>query len=160
MAPLPFFSNAISVFLLDLEQPEPKLLLMRRKYPPVGAWCQVAGKIKADETAWQAALREVKEEVGLDLNELWTADICEMFYVPHKNRIEVLPVFVALVSSETQLTFNDEHDAHQWFTFEDARAVISFPEQRRVLDTLKQEFVDRAPSPHLRVDLTELEAEA
>ena len=64
MAPLPFFSNAISIFLLDLEQPEPKLLLMRRKNPPVGAWCQVAGKIKSDETAWQAALREVKEEVG------------------------------------------------------------------------------------------------
>ena len=56
-------------------------------------------------------------------------------------------MFVALISSETQLTFNDEHDAHQWFTFEDARAVMSFPEQRRVLDTLKQEFVGRAPSP-------------
>ncbi|WP_312882971.1 NUDIX domain-containing protein [Rhizobium etli] len=29
-----------------------------------GEWCQIAGGIEHGETAWQAALREAKEETG------------------------------------------------------------------------------------------------
>ncbi|QUS58401.1 NUDIX hydrolase [Pseudovibrio brasiliensis] len=151
---IPILSNAVSVFLLDLNAEEPQVLLMRRAHTLLGAWCQVAGKVEPNETGWEAALREVKEETGLVLTELWSADLCEEFYVPEKNIIQKLPVFVSFISSETPITINEEHDAYQWFSFDDAMELFSFPGQRRVLEYLHSEFVARKASPHLRIDLS------
>ncbi|WP_109314920.1 NUDIX hydrolase [Pseudovibrio ascidiaceicola] len=150
---IPILSNAVSVFLLDLNAEEPQVLLMRRAHTLLGAWCQVAGKVEPNETGWEAALREVKEETGLVLTELWSADLCEEFYVPEKNIIQKLPVFVSFVSSDTPITINEEHDAYQWFSFDDAMELFSFPGQRRVLEYLQAEFVTRKASPHLRIEI-------
>ncbi|MGH0001933.1 NUDIX hydrolase [Pseudovibrio ascidiaceicola] len=149
---IPILSNGVSVFLLDLNAEESQVLLMRRADTLLGAWCQVAGKVEPNETGWEAALREVKEETGLVLTELWSADLCEEFYVPEKNIIQKLPVFVSFVSSDTPITINEEHDAYQWFSFDDAMELFSFPGQRRVLEYLQAEFVTRKASPHLRIE--------
>lgn len=50
-----------------------------------GAWCQVTGGIETGEKAWQAALRDVREETGIILGSLWSGDIVEQFYEPHRD---------------------------------------------------------------------------
>jgi putative (di)nucleoside polyphosphate hydrolase len=62
----------VSVFVLRGPAGAREILLMRRVNPPAGAWCQVAGKIEQGETAWAAALRELREETGV------TADLVEI----------------------------------------------------------------------------------
>jgi 8-oxo-dGTP diphosphatase len=45
-----------------------QLLLVRRKYEPgAGQWCLPGGFVETDETAAEAAVRETKEETGLDI---------------------------------------------------------------------------------------------
>ena len=56
-----------------------------------------------------------------------------------------------MVPQEAQVILNDEHDAFRWVSFEEANAILSFPRQRRVLDVVRDEFVDRIPNPHLKI---------
>ena len=43
-----------------------EVLLLKRTGSLAGTWCQVAGSIEDNETAWQAALRELNEVVMND----------------------------------------------------------------------------------------------
>ena len=150
---LAIVSDAVSVFLLQHHGSEVKVLLMRRATTMKGTWCQVAGGIEAGEKAWQAALREVREETGIILGSLWSGDIVEQFYEPHRDRIAMLPVFVGFVAPQIEVQLNDEHDAYEWLDFDAACARVTFPGQRHTLRTIEAEFVARDPDPVLRIDI-------
>jgi len=108
---LPVKSFSVSVFILKPDPEGAKVLLLRRTGYLAGLWCQVAGGIESGEKAWQTALREVQEETGIVLSEIWSADICEQFYEVDKECITLVPVFVSSVPSDTEVVLNDEHDA-------------------------------------------------
>ena len=82
-----------SVFAIRHHGAHHEVLLLKRAQSLAGAWCQVAGSIEADETAWQAALRELREETGLTPEVLYSADICEQFYEADRDAITMAPVF-------------------------------------------------------------------
>jgi dATP pyrophosphohydrolase len=150
---VPVLCSAVLAFLLKQGKTEVKLLLMRRATTMNGKWCQVAGSIEAGETAWQAAIREVKEETGISRTDLWSADICEQFYGSHNERIMMLPVFVSYVNSSVKVQLNREHDAYEWLGFNAARARASFPGQRKILRHIKTEYIDRMPDLLLEIDI-------
>jgi dATP pyrophosphohydrolase len=68
--------NAVSIFVLRQQHEQLGVLLIRRKTSMPGKWCQIVGSIEVNETAWKAALLEVREERGLELSKLWSGDIC------------------------------------------------------------------------------------
>ncbi|HBD83024.1 MAG TPA: NUDIX hydrolase, partial [Dehalococcoidia bacterium] len=43
-------------------------------------WQEISGLIEPRETAWEAALREIKEETGLTPYRFYSADFVERFY--------------------------------------------------------------------------------
>jgi dATP pyrophosphohydrolase len=149
-------SYGVSVFVIKLESDAHKVLLLLRSARETlqDMWCQVAGAVEPGETAWQAALRELREETGLTPSRLYSADICEQFYDLNQDRIEIVPVFVAFLDSDQQITLNDEHTAYRWVTFEEARDLLVFAGQRSVLAAIKREFLDRQPNERLRIQLT------
>ena len=63
-------------------------------------WQGVAGKIEKGEQAWEAAIRELKEETDLDPKMLFVADHISKFYEKHGDRINFVPVFGVEVDSE------------------------------------------------------------
>lgn len=142
----------VSVIVLKEDAGTYSVLLLRRRHTLVGEWCQVAGSLEEGETAWQAALRETREETGLELDSLYSADICEQFYEADKDCIVILPVFVGYASPEQDVTLNTEHDAFEWMTFEEAKRRVSFAGQRQVLDHVHNEFVERKPNAWLRIE--------
>lgn len=151
---LPVKSLGVSIFLLKPDGPETRVLLLRRTGKHLnGQWCQIAGGIETGETAWQTALREVREETGIELTEIWSADVLEQFYEPERECINVMPVFVSKVAENTEVTLNDEHDAYEWVNFEEAHTMLGFSGQQKVLAAVKAEFVDKAPNPHLRIEM-------
>lgn len=150
---LPVKSYSVSVFLLKPAGDEIQVLLLRRAGHLAGLWCQVAGGIEAGEKAWQTALREVREETGITLRKLWSANFCEQFYEVEKECITLVPVFVGRVPDGTEVTLNEEHDGYRWVSFDEAREMLSFSGQKRALAEVKREFVDRSPTPHLKIDL-------
>lgn len=128
-----------------------QVLLLRRTQTLAGEWCQVAGSIEAGETAWQAALRELREETGLTPVALYSADTCEQFYEPGRDAITMAPVFVAIIEADQEVTLNHEHSAYRWVGFRQAADMVAFGGQRRVLGWIEEEFIRRQPSRHLKI---------
>jgi len=148
---IPIRCYGVSAVILRREKTTTKMLLLRRAPASNGQWCQIAGGIERNETAWQAALREIKEEANLIPDLFYSADICEQFYEVDKDAIWIAPVFVGFVSAEQNVTLNDEHTDFQWVTIEDAQRIVPFSGQRRVYEHIKREFIDRAPNELLLI---------
>jgi dATP pyrophosphohydrolase len=130
-----------------------EVLLLRRTQTLVGEWCQVAGSIEDGETAWQTAVRELWEETGLKPETLYSADICEQFYEADRDAIILAPVFVAIIDGVAEVVLNHEHSEYRWVSFDEAIDLVAFGGQRRVLRWIREEFVQRSPSEHLRIEI-------
>ena len=132
---------------------EHEVLLMRRTGSNAGAWCQIAGSIESGETAWQAALREMREEAALVPRRLYSADLCEQFYEVATDSIWVAPIFVAYVDSEATVRLNEEHSAYCWVSMDRAVELLPFPGQKTMLMHIRHWFVEREPSRLLEIDI-------
>ncbi|MEP3280501.1 MAG: NUDIX domain-containing protein [Stappiaceae bacterium] len=152
MPEIPICAFIVSIVALRQCDGEWQVLLLKRSQSLVGAWCQVAGKIKEKETGWQAAVRELKEETGLVPDTLYSADFCEQFYEADRDSITMAPVFVAIVGKDANVTLNEEHSDYRWMTFEEAKELVAFGGQRQMLRWIETEFVQREPSKHLLIE--------
>ena len=74
-------------------------------------WQGVAGKIEEGEKAWEAAIRELREETGLTPLKVFIADHVSSFYEKHGDRINFVPVFGVEVESEI-ISLSDEHSEY------------------------------------------------
>ncbi|MEP7453220.1 NUDIX domain-containing protein [Phyllobacterium sp. SB3] len=151
MTDIPIRCSAVSVVLLRQTGNQTEILLLRRNHTLVGEWCQIAGAIEDGEKAWEAGLREVREETGLECTSFYSADICEQFYEADRDAISLLPVFVGFVGSQADVIINDEHSEFRWVSFEDALGMVPFAGQRHVLKHVRAEFVSRSPVRHLLI---------
>ena len=126
---------------------------MKRADSLEGVWCQVAGKLEEGETAWRAALRELKEETGLAPQTLFSADICEQFYEPDQDAITMAPVFLAIIGADDEVRLNEEHTEFCCVSFDQACDMVEFGGQRRCLRWIEDEFIRRTPSPYLKIEI-------
>ncbi|OCP07172.1 MULTISPECIES: NUDIX domain-containing protein [unclassified Ensifer] len=154
MHEIPIRSFAVSVVVLRSAGSGWEVLLLRRTGTLAGTWCQVAGAIEANETAWQAGLREVEEETGLRLDRFYSADICEQFYEADRDAISLLPVFVGYATANATVRLNAEHSDFRWMSFDEAIRMVPFAGQRKVLKHIRDEFIDNEPNPWLLIQET------
>jgi dATP pyrophosphohydrolase len=107
-------------------------LLLKRSSHKIYAdsWRMVGGKLKADETAWQACLREIAEETQLSVSRLLCVPYVNRFYEWRHDRINDIPVFVALTRGGTDPVLDDEHSDFAWLSLEAASARLHWPGQR------------------------------
>ena len=94
----------------------------------------------------------MKEETGLEVETLYSADVCEQFYDAPSECIWMLPVFVAFVAADAQVTLNREHSAFGWYGFEEAARMVPFAGQRATLAHVEAEFVKREPTRWLLIE--------
>ncbi|TNC50770.1 NUDIX domain-containing protein [Rubellimicrobium rubrum] len=151
MSEIPVRCRAVSVVALRRKAGRNEVLLLRRTGSLRGEWCQIAGGIENGETAWQTALREMREETGLVPQALYSADICEQFYEADQNSISLLPVFLAMVAADQLVALNHEHSEFRWLEFDAAVALVPFSGQRSVLRHIERDFANGTPSEHLRI---------
>jgi dATP pyrophosphohydrolase len=122
-----------------------EFLIMKRAdsqfYP--GLWQMVTGKINSEEKAFEAALREIKEETGLIPLQLWVAPTINSFYEPQDEYICLLPVFAAKVGSGSEITISDEHTEFKWLGKEKAKELLAWPGQREAVDIIEDYFINK-----------------
>ena len=144
--------RAASAFILRQDKDGVKALLLKRQHSKLaGTWCQVSGLLKRGEKAWQACLREIREETGIVPDRLYSADICEQFYNVCKERIEVVPMFVAFIDSPRTVVLDHEHNDYRWLSIPEALNLLPFPGQREMLRRIEEQFLQRPPSELLRI---------
>ena len=149
MGAIPLNTSVASGVVLARSQGGVRMLLLNRAKDRF--WCHVAGKIEEGESAWQAIVREIDEETGIVVSELYTAEFLEQFYEPKRNCITVIPVFVTYVLDSTPVVLNEEHTEFGWFSIEEAKNMVPYPNQVALYEHIKRYFVDAEPSEHMRV---------
>lgn len=156
MAEIPVRCAVASAVVLEEGVEQPRMLLLRRsKTPLVGEWCHVAGGIEEGETPWQTVLREIREETGLAVSRLYSADYNEQFYEAGQNVFNVVPVFVAYVDSSKPIRLNSEHSEYRWVTISEAQALVTFGGQRRVYEEVQREFINRKATRWHEIEMTD-----
>ncbi|MBL7979691.1 MAG: NUDIX pyrophosphatase [Bacteroidetes Order II. Incertae sedis bacterium] len=110
-----------------------RFLLLRRAAGTLytGQWRMVGGKIQQDETAWQAALRELIEETSHPPRIFWALPSVNTFYSWTMDAVLLTPAFAAELEGDPIL--NHEHDHFGWFTAEEALRLLVWEEQKRLL---------------------------
>jgi dATP pyrophosphohydrolase len=119
-----------------------------------GAWGAIHGRIEKSETAWQAALRELKEEAGLAPLEFYQLDTINQFYLVAGDCVWHVPGFCAVVGRDAAVTLNEEHDDFRWIDRSDADRHFLWPGERRQLEELAREILEDGPAKaYLRIPL-------
>lgn len=120
-----------------------EFLLLKRAdneiYP--GLWQMVTGKIKENEKAHQTAIREIKEETGLNPFQLWVAPTVNSFYEPKGEYICLLPVFAARVEND-QIKLSSEHTDYKWVNKTTAQKLLAWEGQRKAVQIIEDYFLN------------------
>jgi dATP pyrophosphohydrolase len=153
MAEIPVRASLVFLFALRPNGQGHDVLLLKRTQTLVGEWSQISGRMEEGETAWETALRELKEEAGLVPEAFYSTDLCETYYGRSQNVINIAPIFVAYIAPDADVTLNFEHSDYRWVSFEEAIEMVPYGGQRRALANIKSDFSDRAPSRHFKIDL-------
>lgn len=96
-------------------------------------WRMVGGKIQENEAAWEAGLRELKEETSVVPGLFWTIPSVNSFYSSKNDKIEMIPAFAALVPKEARIILNEEHTEYLWIESGETDNFIHWPEQQRLI---------------------------
>ena len=94
------------------------LLIQRRKYPFQGSWALPGGRLEADESLDQCAVRELLEETGLHAISIrHFANFSE----PHRDPRErtVAAAYIARVASDAEVVAGSDASMAKWFSTSD-----------------------------------------
>jgi dATP pyrophosphohydrolase len=148
---LPLRARGVIAFVVAGTRDAARVLLLKRKTAPVGAWCPVSGRIETGERAWETALREIGEETGLKEGTLYTTGVTDSFYDPEANTIELMPIFLFMIAREEAVTLDDAQSDYAWRDVDAALAQLTFAGHKTALETIRRDFIQREPDPLKRI---------
>lgn len=104
------------------------LVLQRAKTETVmpELWQVVTGVIQDDETAVQAAFREIQEETGLPISMLWVIPFVGSYFDAVQNTFVFIPCFGAITTSDA-VQLSHEHQNFLWLPLEETLALLPLP---------------------------------
>lgn len=112
----------VEVYVIRKFPTETRVLVLKRsdkskKLP--GAWQVVTGKIDSGEKAYEAAVRELKEETGVTPLYFASLQNVTTVYDHKEDSMFLIPLFLAETDIDA-IQISDEHSEYEWLSFEDA----------------------------------------
>ena len=132
-------AGVVDVFVVRPWGAEWRVLVVQRSLDTrcPTAWETVHGRIEPGERPEDAALRELREETGLEAARLYNVTV-QPFYLHGMGAVQLAVVFAAFVDEPGDVTLGPEHQAHEWLSVADARARFVWPRERESLDHVVQ----------------------
>ncbi|MFA5023062.1 MAG: NUDIX domain-containing protein [Candidatus Paceibacterota bacterium] len=118
----------IGVFGIIKDDQNRVLLCLRNDYD---LWNLPGGGLEKGETPWQGAIREVKEETGLDVE---IVKLIGIYSKPDKDEI-IFSFECKIIGGE--ITLNNEAKDIKWFAFDEIPKNTSPKQVERISDLLK-----------------------
>ncbi|HZS60895.1 MAG TPA: NUDIX domain-containing protein [Gemmatimonadaceae bacterium] len=100
-----------------------------------GSWETVHGHIEGHEPPEAAAMREVREETGLDVERLYNVTV-QPFYLHRYKAVQLAVVFTAFVADGHEVKLGPEHQQSEWLTVDQALARYTWPRSRAALNDI------------------------
>ncbi len=126
------------------------LQLRRARTPLLGTWQPVLGHCEAGEGSVGCVVRELREEIGLDVVDtrvcegLYAIEQVRPFYVWEIDSVVLGPRFVALVRPGFEPALNAEHSELRWIALRDAAERAHWPGQRDTIAEIARSILDAA----------------
>lgn len=122
----------VAAIIISKDTKTERILLTRRKVEPFkNMWCLPGGHIDNNEMAKNAIIREVKEEIGVELDPSFFGYFDEI--IPEKNIHAIVLVFTGKWNGE--ITSNeDEVSETDWFSISQALSIPLAFEHKIIID--------------------------
>jgi 8-oxo-dGTP pyrophosphatase MutT (NUDIX family) len=120
--------GVVEVYVIRPKPGDWRVLVLQRAVDAIrpGSWETVYGKIDAGERPEQAAVRELREETGLELNALYNVTVSS-FFLHTSQTVQMAIVFAAFVESGSEVTLSDEHQRFEWLSVDEACDRFTWP---------------------------------
>ena len=120
--------GVVEVYVIRPKPGDWSVLVLQRAPDAIrpGSWETVYGKIDPGERPEQAAVRELREETGLELNALYNVTVSS-FFLHASQTIQMAIVFAAFVGSDSGVTLSDEHQRFEWLSVDEACDRFTWP---------------------------------
>ncbi|MGC8653192.1 MAG: NUDIX hydrolase [Candidatus Kryptoniota bacterium] len=120
-------------------RPEVEFLVLKRSdhediYP--GIWQIISGGIERRERAYETALREIREEIGMVPVHLYNTPLTNVFYSYQKDKVNLSAVFAAEVSRNSKIMLSNEHSSYRWLPEIKAKKQLVWPGQKEAISTV------------------------
>jgi ADP-ribose pyrophosphatase YjhB (NUDIX family) len=116
-----------------------RILLVKRAFPPkAGWWCLPAGFMEWSEHPTQTAVRELKEETGLDIKLESLFEVYSGNDDPRTNAVLIL--YLASVTGG-QAKPADDAEEIRFFDFENLPKSIAFKSHRQALTDYREKYL-------------------
>jgi 8-oxo-dGTP pyrophosphatase MutT (NUDIX family) len=99
-------------------------------------WDYAKGHLEEGETAWQAAVRELREETGIrqvDRVGRFERDMHYVFRSPKKGVVHKTVTYFLGRTRQEEVTVSDEHEGHAWLPLAAALERLTFENAREML---------------------------
>ena len=131
-------SKLVEAHIIRIIKGKIEFLLMQRsereKYPLI--WQMVTGKIKENENAHETVIREIKEETNLTVDKMFVVPNVNPFYDSFDNTMNLVPVFVVEVMSDSEVRISDEHQNYEWLNKKEAKRRLAWPGQSESVELI------------------------
>lgn len=163
-------ADIVDVYVIRLAPGGLELLLLERASDPLGgSWQPVMGHVETGETAVQTAVRELREEIGLDVRGgdvvgFWALEQVHPYYVAAIDAVVLSPRLVVQVDSSWSPSLNREHRDHRWVAIDPAHPAeglraLMWPGQKRAVEEIIAEIAnpDSLARDRLAIDIESID---
>jgi len=101
-----------------------------------GHWDFAKGKLEKGETNMQAAIRELKEETGIDdimVHDGFAMSLDYFFHEQGGQKVHKEVTFFVGRTTQHKVTISYEHQGYTWLPFEQALATLTYTNAKEVL---------------------------
>ena len=117
---------------------ETKVLVLKRNQRKGGFWQTITGGVHVGEGLFEAAKREVFEEIGLNVNDTSLSATGAKYSFPgNDGYILDEYVFSFRVDSMESVHISEEHETFEWLGVEDAKNRVAYENNRTAIESLK-----------------------